>query len=147
MKRGVVLLVVVLVAAAGTAVARSLQFREIARSNRAPRSATVRVHGTAVATTPAVIGIRLNRAALLRRLSHATAVVAAPYTRIAPTVGDAAARSAAARARALIAQPVAVAFHGTRLGALTPLQLARSLKIDGATVSLDGDKLASVVRP
>src|SRR4051812_2129335 len=31
---------------------------EIARSNRTPRSATVRVHGTTVVTTPAVVGTR-----------------------------------------------------------------------------------------
>src|SRR5439155_12521331 len=52
--------------------------QEIARSNRAPVSATVSVHGTTLTTSPSKAGLELNRAALLRRLSQNTAVVVAP---------------------------------------------------------------------
>ncbi|HEX7627118.1 MAG TPA: hypothetical protein VF379_08660, partial [Gaiellaceae bacterium] len=73
--------------------------REIARSSRDPISATVTVHGTDVATTPAQTGLELDRAALLHRLSQNTAVVNAPYVHRPPAVRDAAANAAASAAR------------------------------------------------
>src|SRR5262249_33433510 len=47
----------------------------------------------------------------------------------------------------LISQPVAIEFNGARLGAFTPLQLARALHISGETVTLNGEPLAKAVRP
>jgi vancomycin resistance protein YoaR len=121
--------------------------QQIARSNRAPVSATVSVHGTTVTTTPARTGLRLDRAALLRRLELDRAVIAAPYVRLRPRVGDPAAQDAASEARTLIGRPVAIDYHGARLGALTPLEIARALRVDGANVRLDGERLARVIRP
>ena len=121
--------------------------QEIARSNRAPVAATVSVRGTTVTTTPARVGLALDRAALLRRLALDRAVVAAPYIRLRPTVTDAAAEAAASDARTLLAQPVAINYHGARLGALAPAQIARALRVSGGSVHLDGDLLAQTVRP
>ena len=102
--------------------------QQIARSNRAPVAASVVVHGTTVTTTPAREGLRLDRAALLRRLALDRPVLAAPYVRLRPPVGDAAAEAAASEARTLLARPVAIDYHGARLGALTPAQTARALR-------------------
>jgi vancomycin resistance protein YoaR len=132
------------VAASGDA---SNVLREIARSNRAAVAATVSVHGTAVTTTPARIGLELDRRALLRRLALDRKVVTAPYTRLRPSVGTAAAEAAAAEARVLLAQPVVIDYHGARLGTLTASQVARALQVTGASVRLDGEQLARTVRP
>ena len=121
--------------------------QQIARSNRAPVAATVSVHGTTVTTTPARTGLRLDRAALLRRLELDRAVLAAPYVRLRPKVGDAAAQAAASEARALVTRPVAIDYHGARLGALTPVQIARALRVDAPDVRLDGEQLARAIRP
>jgi vancomycin resistance protein YoaR len=124
---------------------------EIARSNRAPVSATVSVRGTTVATTPARTGLQLDQAELLRRLSRNRAVVDAPYTRELPTVSSATVTAAASTARQLLARPVAIDYHGARLGALTALQIARALQITPRghelAVRLDGETLARVMRP
>ncbi len=132
------------VAASGYA---SNVLEQIARSNRAPVAAGVVVQGTTVTTTPARQGLRLDRAALLRRLALDRPVLAAPYLRLRPQVSDAAAEAAASLARTLLARPVAIDYHGARLGALTRAQTARALRIDGANVRLDGDRLAQVIRP
>ena len=121
--------------------------QQIARSNRAPVPATVSVHGTTVTTTPARLGLRLDRAALLRRLELDRSVLAAPYVRLRPKVGDAAAQAAASEARALLVRPVAIDYHGARLGALTPVQIARALRVDAPDVRLDGEQLARAIRP
>jgi vancomycin resistance protein YoaR len=121
--------------------------QQIARSNRAPVAAGVVVHGTTVKTTPAREGLRLDRAALLRRLALDRPVLAAPYVRLRPPVSDAAAEAAASEARQLLARPVAIDYHGARLGALTSAQIARALRIDGVTVGLDAERLAQVIRP
>lgn len=122
--------------------------RELARAGRAPVSAGVELHGTTVVVTPAKDGRRLDNEALLRRLSHASSVVDAPFRVLRPTLGDAAAQRAAGEVRSLVAQPVAIDYHGARRGALTPVQIARAVHIDPALhVTLDGDQLARVVRP
>ena len=122
--------------------------RELARAGRAAVSASVALHGTTVVVAPAQNGRALDNAALLRRLSHAATVVDAPFQTLRPKLGDAEAQRAAEQARALVAQPVAIDYHGARRGALTPLQLARAVHIDDALhVSLDGEQLARIVRP
>ena len=125
--------------------------QEIARTSREPISATVTVHGTDVATTPAQTGLELDRAALLHRLSQNTAVVNAPYVHRPPALRDAAAAAAASAARELLARPVSIDYHGARLGSLTPLQIARALRVTphghALDVALDGDTLARVMRP
>ncbi|HEX4525541.1 MAG TPA: VanW family protein [Gaiellaceae bacterium] len=121
---------------------------EIARSNRAPVSATVSLHGTTVVTTPAETGLQLDRAALLHRLSRDSTVVEAPYTRLRPAVSDSSAGAAASHARTLLTAPVAIDYHGARLGALTPLQMARAVRFGRQLeVTLDGETLARVMRP
>ena len=124
---------------------------ELARSGRAPVPAHVELRGTEVVVRQAVDGRRLDRAALLRRLSRDTAVIEAPFERIRPSVSDAAAAAAANEARRFLAQPVRIAFHGARLGALSPAQIARALSIaehgGRFAVRLDGEALARTVRP
>lgn len=137
--------VVPVVAPAGDA---SNVLEQIAKTNRAPVPATVSVHGTTVSSTPGLVGIELDRAALIRRLSRNRAVVDAPYTRLQPAVSDAAAESAASAARELLARSVAIDYHGARLGALSPVQIARALRITPKlNVGLDGETLARVMRP
>jgi vancomycin resistance protein YoaR len=125
--------------------------RALARAGRAPVSANVKLEGTTVVVTPAREGRRLDNAALLQRLSRNGTVVDAPFKRLRPAVSDAAAESAAAEARALVAQPVLIDYHGARRGSLSPAQIARALSVDvqgdRLTVRLDGDALAKVVRP
>jgi vancomycin resistance protein YoaR len=122
--------------------------RELARSGSAPVSAGVELHGTSVVVTPAKNGRRLDDAVLLRRLSHASSVVDAPYRVLRPKLADAAAQRAAGEVRRLVAQPVAIDYRGAQRGALTPTQIARAVHIDSTLhVSLDGEQLARVVRP
>ena len=124
---------------------------EIARAGRPAVSATVRVDGWRAVTTPARIGRRLDRAALLRRLIERDLVVEAPFAPIKPVVGTAAARAAASKIDTLLAAPVAIEYHGARRGSLTRTQLARALSVHRAghrfAVRLDGDQLARIVRP
>ncbi|HZO34321.1 MAG TPA: VanW family protein [Gaiellaceae bacterium] len=124
---------------------------EIARAGRQPVSATVTVHGTTVTTTPASDGLALDRAKLLRRLSAGATSLDAPFTTAHPARRDPAARSAASTAQALLGHPIAVDYHGARLGALPPRQLARALRIVPRThrfaVRFDGDTLARMIRP
>jgi vancomycin resistance protein YoaR len=124
---------------------------EIARSGRAPVSATVRLEGTKAVTTPAVEGLELDRSALLARLSRHTSVVELPFAPVPPAIRDPAARSAAATIDGLLASPVAVDYHGARRGALTPVQLARSLRVRSSAhrfrITFDPDRLATLVRP
>ena len=125
--------------------------REIARAGRTPVSASVRMEGTHVVTTPARAGRRLDREALLRLLVRRETVVEAPFATVPPARGDAAASRAAATVERLVGAPVAVDYHGARRGALTQLQLARAVQVRPTAhdfvVSLDGDLLARLVRP
>jgi vancomycin resistance protein YoaR len=125
--------------------------QEIARAGRAPVSATVRLDGTRVLTTRARTGLRLDRVELLERLERHQAVVEAPFATVAPARGDAAARRAAAAVERLVAAPVAIDYHGARRGSLTQLQIARSVQVRPTAhdfaVSLDGERLARLVRP
>jgi vancomycin resistance protein YoaR len=125
--------------------------REIARAGRAPVSATVRVEGWHAVMTPSRAGLRLDRKALLQRLTERDLVVDAPFKHVRPAIVTTAARSAAATIDALLAAPVAIDYHGAHRGALTRTQLARALSVkpDGSrfAVSLDGEQLARIVRP
>jgi vancomycin resistance protein YoaR len=123
----------------------------LASAGRAPVSAKVAVHGTTVVVTPGREGQQLDNALLLRRLSRDATVVNAPFKRLRPAITTAVAQTAASQARALLAQPVAIDYHGAHRGALSTAQIARALSIepDGKrlTVKLDGDALAKLVRP
>ncbi|HET7648946.1 MAG TPA: VanW family protein, partial [Gaiellaceae bacterium] len=125
--------------------------REIARAGRAPVSATVRIEGTRVSTTPARAGLRLDRAALLDRLVRHEAMVEAPFATVAPARATTAATRAAETVERLVAAPVAIDYHGARRGSLTQLQLARAVRVRPTAhdfaVSLDGELLARLVRP
>jgi vancomycin resistance protein YoaR len=124
---------------------------EIARSGRAAVSATVRLEGWHAVMTPARVGLRLDRAALLQRLIEHDLVVEAPFAPVRPAIGTTAARSAAATIDALLAAPVEIDYRGACRGALKRTQLARALSVhpDGSkfAVSVDGDQLARLVRP
>ena len=123
----------------------------LARANRDPVSATVRMRGTQVVTTPGHVGLRLEPKRLLGLLERNDSVVRAPFAVIAPLVTTAAAQAAAARARALVAAPVALDYHGAERGVLTPRQIARAVRItpaaQGLDVSLEGSGLAKILRP
>ncbi len=125
--------------------------RALAKANRKPVSATVKVRGTAVETTPARDGLELDRAALLKRLAENSGSIVTPYRSIAPAIRDPAARSAASTARLLLARPVAIEYHGAHRGSLPPAQLARALRIHRRAhrfaVGFDPDALARAVRP
>ncbi|MDX6477193.1 MAG: hypothetical protein QOH95_2704 [Gaiellaceae bacterium] len=124
---------------------------ELARAGRDPVPANVELRGTTVVVTRAKDGLRLDSAALLRRLSRNVSVVHAPFKRIRPAVSDAAAETAATEARGLLAHPVRIDYHGAQRGALTPAQIARALSVQKRgsrfAVMLDGDELAKTVRP
>jgi vancomycin resistance protein YoaR len=123
----------------------------LARAGRAPVSAQVAVDGTTVVVTPGHDGQRLDNALLLRRLSTDATVVDAPFKRLRPMISNAAAEAAATDARALLAQPVQIDYHGAHRGALSTAQIARALSVapagDQLAVKLDGNALAKVVRP
>ena len=135
----------------GSAPSAGNVLEQIARAGRAPVSATVRIEGDHAVTTPAREGLTLDRAELLRRLSRSSKVVDVPFARTAPSIGDRAARSAASTVELLLAQPVAIEYHGARRGALTQLQLARALRLHPRghriAVTFDADTLARLVRP
>ncbi|MGH3048938.1 MAG: VanW family protein [Gaiellaceae bacterium] len=124
---------------------------EIARAGRAPISATVRVDGRQAVMTPSRAGLRLDRKALLQRLTERDLVVEAPFKHVRPAIVTTAARSAATTIDALLAAPVEIDYHGAHRGALTRTQLAHALRVkpDGSrfAVSLDGEQLARLVRP
>jgi vancomycin resistance protein YoaR len=119
---------------------------EIAKSDRAPVAASVKLEGTHAVVAPGRVGLTLDRAALLHRLALRRRVIAAPFARVQPEVSNAAARRAAAKIDALLARPVAIEYHGARRGALTPVQLARALHV-GVAPTFDGQLLARLVRP
>ncbi len=125
--------------------------RALAKANREPVSATATVRGTTVATTPARRGLELDRVAFLQRLAENSSSIVTPYRSIAPAIRDPAARSAASTARLLLAQPVAIEYHGARRGSLTPAQLAHALRIHQRAhrfaVGFDPEALARAVRP
>jgi vancomycin resistance protein YoaR len=124
---------------------------EIARAGRAPVSATVRVEGWRAVMTPSHAGLRLDRKALLERLTERDLVIDAPFKHVRPAITTPAARSAAATIDALLAAPVAIDYHGAHRGALTRTQLSHALSVkpEGSrfAVSLDGEQLARIVRP
>jgi len=123
----------------------------LARAGRAPVSASVTLHGATVTVTPAQEGLQLDNALLLQRLSRDTTVVDAPFKHLRPTVTDAAAQAAATEARALLAQPVLIDYHGAQRGSVSTTQIARALSVEPSgnrlTVKLDGEALAKLVRP
>jgi vancomycin resistance protein YoaR len=125
--------------------------RELARSESEPVSATVTVSGTHVTFTPGKAGRRLDRATLLERLAEDTQVVDAPFVSVQPAIRDPAARSAASTAQLLVANDVALEYHGARLGTLSQLQLARALWIRPRAhryaVGFDPERLTHLVRP
>jgi vancomycin resistance protein YoaR len=124
---------------------------EVARAGREPVSANVELHGTDIVVTHASDGRRLNKAVLLRRLSHPAAVVNAPFTRVRPEIADSVAETAAAEARRILAAPLRIDYHGARRGSLSPAQVARALSVErsgkGFTVKLDAEALVPLVRP
>ena len=99
---------------------------------------------------PAQIGRQLDRDALLDLLAGDATTIDAPFSDVRPPILDPAARSAASTARVLLDQPVALAYHGARLGSLTTDQLARSLRIRARkhryAVAFDPESLARLVR-
>ena len=125
--------------------------REIGRAERPAVSATVTLHGATVVVTPAQIGRELDRAALLNLLTTDADTIDAPFAEVRPAILDPAARSAASTARVLLDRPVALAFHGARLGSLTPNQLAHSLRIKPRKhrfkVAFDPESLGRLVHP
>jgi vancomycin resistance protein YoaR len=123
----------------------------LARAGRPPVSANVAVRGTQVEMTPARNGSSLDRVALLRLFAGGARTVDAPFATVQPALGNAAAARAAAEARADLAAPVRVVYHGAQLGSLSTQQLGRALTVArGAhafAVHFDGDALARVLRP
>jgi vancomycin resistance protein YoaR len=124
---------------------------QLARAGAPARSATVTLQGTRVVSTPARIGRQLDRGALIGLLSGDADTIDAPFTDVRPRILDPAARSAASTAGLLLARPIAISYHGARLGALSPLQLAHALLIRPRThrfaVRFDPEALARVARP
>jgi vancomycin resistance protein YoaR len=124
---------------------------EIARAGRPAVSATVRIEGWQAVMTPSHAGLRLDRGALLQRLTDRELDIVAPFKHTRPAIVTPAARSAARTIDALLAAPVAIDYHGARRGAITRTQLAHALSVtpnaSRFTVSLDGEKLARIVRP
>jgi vancomycin resistance protein YoaR len=124
---------------------------QLARSETRPVPAAVSLRGTQVVVTRGRDGRRLDRSALLRRLAAGARLLDAPFVSVRPAIRYPAARSAGATAELLVAQPVALDYHGARLGALSRLQLARALRIRARThrfaVGFDPERLAHAVRP
>jgi hypothetical protein len=137
--------------ALGRAVSANNVLAAIAEDDRAPVSATVRLRGTKVVLTAARSGMRLDPDRLLALLERNGSFVEAPFSAIRPQVTTAAARAAAARARALVAQPVEVAYQSVPRGVLSAKQIARAVRITpsatGLAVSLAGHDLARILRP
>jgi vancomycin resistance protein YoaR len=123
----------------------------LAASGRSARDAAVTVDGGRIVLHGARWGRSLDRAKLMRELEAGRSDVDAPYVSVAPAISTATARRAAADARQLVSAPVAVDYHGARLGALTQHQLLDALRVstaDGAiAASLDGTPLATALRP
>jgi len=124
---------------------------EVARAGSAPVSANVELHGTDVVVTRARDGRRLNKAVLLRRLSHPAGVVNAPFTSVPPAIPDSAATAAATEARRILSAPVRIDYHGAQRGALSPAQVAQAVAIErhgtAFAVTLHTEALARLVRP
>jgi len=123
----------------------------IALLGRDAKSASVELHGAEAVVKPAIVGLTLRRAALVRAIASGSEKVDAPFAEVAPAIGDPAARSAAETARTYLSAPIAIDYHGARRGALTPAQVARTIEFRPRThrfaVVLDREKLADVVRP
>jgi vancomycin resistance protein YoaR len=131
--------------------APSAYIDEIARLGRAPRSAAVELHGATVVVRASRPGLRLDRDLLIRAVERGATSVHVPWIAIPPAILDPAARSAASTARAYLARPIAIDYHGARRGVLTPNQLSRALAVRTRThrfaIVVDPEVLARVVRP
>jgi vancomycin resistance protein YoaR len=130
--------------------------RGIVRLQISTRSAALVVDGTTVRVKPAVEARIWPAAATLRAIGDAALrgdreVTIAPRSEAAP-IPTAAAERAAADARTLLAAPVALRFHGRRLGTLPPATLAPLVRAmpDGANgyrLALDRRGLAAALQP
>ena len=124
---------------------------QIEQANQAPVSAGVELAGTHAVVTLGRAGRELDRAALLARLAGGAETLDAPFARVLPAIRAPAARSAASTADVLLARPIAIDYHGARLGALTQRQLARALRIRARrhrfAVGFDPATLERMIRP
>jgi vancomycin resistance protein YoaR len=129
--------------------------RKLGRTLPKPRQAGVRMDGVEPVVIESKPGIRIARPAFLREL-RATALaggatLAAPTQRYEPPLRTPGAEQAAATARVLVSEPVALTHAGQRVGTLERRTLAKLLRFRprGTQLALGFDRarLARAVRP
>jgi vancomycin resistance protein YoaR len=124
---------------------------EIQRDLPKPTPARVSLAGV----TPAKPGDEIDRGAFAAALEDAVRAgrrtLRAPLRHSEPELTTAAAEEALATARALVAEPVALTYRGSRVGTLAPERLARLVTFtprrDHIVVAFDRERLADAVRP
>jgi vancomycin resistance protein YoaR len=124
------------------------------KGGRPPRSATVSLAGLEPVVRPERHGLRLDREALLasmRRAAVAGGGAEAVFEPARPRHLKADAQAAAAEARVIVSQPVAVYYEQRPLRMLSPEQLAKLVVFEERgsryLVTLDEKRLARVLDP
>jgi vancomycin resistance protein YoaR len=121
-----------------------------------PVAASVSMRGAEPLVRRARAGTEPDLERLLDRLAGRIArggrgEVAVLFVRADPAIGDEAAETAAEQARLAVSAPVALAFDGRGLGALSPAQLASLVRFRPAgrrlELTMDGERLARILDP
>jgi vancomycin resistance protein YoaR len=128
---------------------------ELDRFGRAPRAATVAMHGMSPVVRPGRDGTRVDPAALFAALVRHSRVGQSPihahWIPLPPALNDAVAGRAAATARRLVSGPIELRFRGRRVGSLAPAKLARLVRFRPAphayVVEVAEKPLAALLRP
>jgi vancomycin resistance protein YoaR len=130
-------------------------FRQIFGATERPVQARLRLNGLEPVVIPGRPGTTVDQTALLANIQAAAlagvGAIGVDPVRLEPSLRTGEAERAAAAARSLLAEPVAIERRGERLGLLRPVQLARMLRfvaVDGEyRLALDHDLLARRTHP
>jgi vancomycin resistance protein YoaR len=130
-------------------------FRHIFGATERPVPARLRLNGLEPIVIPGSAGTTIDQPALLASIQAAALAgvnaIGVDPVRLEPSLGTGEAERAAAAARSLLAEPVAIERRGERLGLLTPVQLARMLRffaVEGEyRLALDHDLLTQRTFP
>jgi vancomycin resistance protein YoaR len=137
------------------ATVRAALVREIAQRTAEPVSARISLNGLDPVVRPAREGTAVDSSALLNQIRDAAlgdaTRVEAPVTTLEPAITTAAAERAAAEARSLLSEPIALVFRHEDLGELPPSRVAELLRfraVDGSfELGLRRGELGNELRP
>ncbi|HEY2936449.1 MAG TPA: VanW family protein [Gaiellaceae bacterium] len=121
-------------------------FEQLDRLGRSSVDARVTLHGLTPVVSPGRPGSRVLRNEIVAALLAGERRIVARYRPTAPSITTPIAQAAAAKARRVLAGPVALTYHGAFLGSLPTKRLARVLRLTPQP-ALDERPLAKLLQP